>query len=73
MEQISWTPRAYVFKNFLSNAECDHLIDNVRFLINFESVKYSLIDGSYDIHRIVVLWRLREVAFLHRSYPAFMA
>ena len=26
MLQLSWAPRTYVFKNFLSDEECDHLI-----------------------------------------------
>ena len=30
VEQVSWSPRAYIFKKFLSDAECDHLINNVR-------------------------------------------
>lgn len=27
LEQVSWRPRAYVYHNFLSQAEADHLID----------------------------------------------
>ncbi|KAL1223258.1 putative prolyl 4-hydroxylase 7 [Cardamine amara subsp. amara] len=25
--QLSWTPRAFLYKEFLSNEECDHLIN----------------------------------------------
>nr|XP_043633547.1 probable prolyl 4-hydroxylase 6 [Erigeron canadensis] len=28
--QISWRPRAFVYKNFLTDAECDHLIEVAR-------------------------------------------
>lgn len=29
MKQISWSPRAFVFKGLLSDEECDYLINNV--------------------------------------------
>ena len=29
VEQISWAPRAFLFKKFLSDDECDHLINHV--------------------------------------------
>lgn len=35
VEQISWSPRAYIFKGFLTDAECDHLISHVRTLWAF--------------------------------------
>lgn len=27
IETISWSPRAFIYHNFLSEAECDHLTD----------------------------------------------
>ena len=30
VEQISWEPRAFLFKKFLSDDECDHLVNHVR-------------------------------------------
>ncbi|CAL0302788.1 unnamed protein product [Lupinus luteus] len=30
--QVSWRPRAFVYKGFLSEKECDHLINMVRFI-----------------------------------------
>ena len=29
MKQISWSPRAFVFKGLLNDTECDYLINNV--------------------------------------------
>lgn len=29
VEQLSWAPRLFLYKRFLSDAECDHLIDKV--------------------------------------------
>lgn len=29
VEQISWKPRAFVLKNFLSHEECDHFVNKV--------------------------------------------
>ena len=29
VKQISWSPRAFVFKGLLSDEECDYLINNV--------------------------------------------
>lgn len=41
VKQISWSPRAFVFKGLLSDKECDYLISNVR----------TSPDGSYrDMH-----------------------
>ena len=30
VEQVSWSPRAFLYKKFLSEEECDHLINHVR-------------------------------------------
>jgi hypothetical protein len=29
VEQLSWAPRLFLYKRFLSDAECDHLITKV--------------------------------------------
>jgi hypothetical protein len=29
VQQLSWAPRLFLYKRFLSDAECDHLIDKV--------------------------------------------
>ena len=31
VEQVSWSPRAFLYKKFLSEEECDHLINHVRY------------------------------------------
>ena len=30
VEQVSWSPRAFLFKKFLSDDECDYLLNHVR-------------------------------------------
>ena len=30
VEQVSWSPRAFLYKKLLSEEECDHLINHVR-------------------------------------------
>ena len=34
MEQVSWSPRAFLYKKLLSEEECDHLINHVRRSLN---------------------------------------
>ena len=33
IEQLSWTPRSYLFHSFLTTAECDHIINVSRPLV----------------------------------------
>jgi hypothetical protein len=32
VQQLSWSPRLYLYKNFISDEECEHLITRVRVL-----------------------------------------
>lgn len=33
MEVLSWSPRAFLFRNFLTEEEIEHMIDTVRMLL----------------------------------------
>ena len=44
MKQISWSPRAFVFKGLLSDEECDYLINNVSTGVSCQGIFwYSLL------------------------------
>jgi len=43
IETVSWKPRAFVFHNFLSQAECDHIIHT-----SAPSMKRSTVVGQKD-------------------------
>ncbi|KAI8102424.1 hypothetical protein M9435_006025 [Picochlorum sp. BPE23] len=48
IEQLSWSPRAYVLHNFLSDEECDHLISLGKGSLHKSSVVNSKTGGSMD-------------------------
>jgi prolyl 4-hydroxylase len=48
VEQISWEPRAFLFHNFLSEEECDHLIDLAEGRLQKSTVVDSKTGGSVD-------------------------
>lgn len=48
IEQVSWTPRAYVLHEFLSDEECDHIIGLAKPQLEKSSVVDSTTGGSVD-------------------------
>uniref|UniRef100_A0A1D1ZRX9 procollagen-proline 4-dioxygenase n=1 Tax=Auxenochlorella protothecoides TaxID=3075 RepID=A0A1D1ZRX9_AUXPR len=46
VEQVSWEPRAFVFHNFLSDAECDHLMHKANSTLTPSTVVDSRTGGS---------------------------
>ena len=48
IEQLSWEPRAYLLHNFLSEEECDHLIQLGTPSLRKSSVVDSKTGGSFD-------------------------
>jgi prolyl 4-hydroxylase len=48
IEQVSWEPRAYILHEFLSDLECEHLIDLSKSRLKKSSVVDSKTGGSVD-------------------------
>jgi prolyl 4-hydroxylase len=48
MEQVSWSPRAYVLHRFLTDEECDHIIALASRAMSKSSVVDSDTGGSVD-------------------------
>ena len=48
VEQLSWKPRAFLFHNFLSDEECDHLINLAEGRLKKSSVVDSNTGASVD-------------------------
>ena len=48
VEQLSWEPRAFLFHNFLSDEECDHLIELAEGKLKKSTVVNSKTGGSMD-------------------------
>ena len=53
MEVLSWEPRAYLYHNFLTHAEADHLIQKVRKDRDFALVVPKLLTALVDVDYVI--------------------
>ena len=47
---LSWKPRAYVHRNFLSEAECDHIVNVAKPLVQCSPFSYYLSHLNQYLH-----------------------
>lgn len=63
---VSWKPRAFLFKNFLNETECDHIIDRVN--LHFPGVLQSKHKASMCHHIKLISMPQRDVPLVFSKF-----
>lgn len=64
VEEVSWSPRAFLLKGFLSDDECSHLINKVR--VNLCNIEIRMLGKPGRLCRPEHLQAAYHLGFTHR-------